>query len=269
MPWVKKYVAIKPLLTVFLLLFCVGEGDLEISKHLETIDKKSTSFFYAVSGGLNHGLAINKTGELWSWGRGRFGRLGHGSVSADKYRPTKINHPDSAKNWKEISGGGAHTLAITETGELYAWGNNHYGQLGDGITGDKNTPTRIGNAINWKKISAGNVHNLAITETGELYAWGGNDYGELGDGTTANKDRPAKIGNAKKWKKISAGNLHSLAITETGELYAWGGNGYGQLGNGTTANKDRPIKINYPDSAKNWKEISGGGCPYPGDYRNW
>ena len=84
-----------------------------------------------------------------------------------------------------LSGGSTHNLAINAAGELYAWGNNGFGRLGDGTNTDKNSPVKIGTATNWSQVAAGNNHSLAINTAGELYAWGDNTSGQLGDGTTA------------------------------------------------------------------------------------
>ena len=90
---------------------------------------------------------------------------------------------------------GNHNLAITAGGELYAWGRNDFGQVGDGTTTDRTAPTRIGSAANWAEISAQETHSLALTTSGELYAWGWNITGQLGDGTTVDQTTPVKIAN--------------------------------------------------------------------------
>jgi len=163
--------------------------------------------------------------------------------------------PVPEDGFKSISAGNNHTVAITATGELWAWGGNHQGQLGDGTTTNRNTPTRIGNATNWSSVSAGNHYTVAIAD-GELWAWGSNAQGQLGDGTITNRNIPTRIGNATNWYSISAGNMHTVAITESGELWAWGYNGQGRLGDGTTTNRRSPTRIG--GSAANWRSVSAG-----------
>ena len=99
----------------------------------------------------------------------------------------------STMRWESISAGSNHSLAVRNNGELYAWGQNSSGQLGDGSTTNRNTPTRIGTAADWKSVSAGTMISMAINTKGELYAWGNNTIGQLGDGSTTRRLSPVKI----------------------------------------------------------------------------
>ena len=152
-----------------------------------------------------------------------------------------------------LSSGGNHNLVINPAGELYAWGRNHYRQLGDGTTTAQNSPVKIssiGTASNWVKIAAGYAHCLAINADGELYVWGRNGSGQLGDGTTSRRSSPIKIGTGAStetnWVSVAVGYEHSLAINAAGELYAWGSSHHGQVGDGKNLNQARPVKITVP-----------------------
>ena len=92
--------------------------------------------------GPYHSLAISKEGQLYTWGRNYYGELGHGTSGTknNKNIPTRIG---TATNWKSIAAGGEHSLAINEAGELYAWGLNDFGHLGDGSRINKNKPKTI------------------------------------------------------------------------------------------------------------------------------
>ncbi|WP_149244295.1 T9SS type A sorting domain-containing protein [Dyadobacter sp. 32] len=147
----------------------------------------------------------------------------------------------------------SHTLGIKNDGTLWAWGYNNNGQLGDGTTTDKNSPTQIGSATNWAKLSTGYDHSLGITADGKLWAWGSNTFGQLGDGTQVDKTIPTQIGTATNWVSISTGSYSSLAITTEGKLFAWGRNSSGQLGDGTQADKTTPTRVG---SATNWVSVS-------------
>ena len=167
--------------------------------------------------------------------------------------------------WTQIASGNFHVLAINDAGELYAWGHNNVGQLGNGENGpgfpggflqnskDKNTPQRIGSGTDWNIVAAGNYHSLALKNDGTLYTWGHNSSGQLGNGLTADTNRPAQVGT-DTWKAVAAGENYSLALRSDGSLYAWGANGNGRLGDGTTVRRTTPTQI----GTDVWKAVAAG-----------
>ena len=149
----------------------------------------------------------------------------------------------------------SHSFGIKDNGTLWAWGNNTYGQLGNGTTIGRNIPVKIGTASNWVNVYAGQYHSLGITNDGKLWAWGNNANGELGDSTTIGETSPVQIGKNKNWVFASAGSGFSLGITNDGKLWAWGKNDEGQLGDGTTADKTSPVQIGNNNT---WVSVSAG-----------
>ena len=135
--------------------------------------------------------------------------------------------------------GDGHFLALANAADLFAWGSNSSGQLGDGTTTSRATPAKVifpPSVTSITQIAAGFAHSLAFTNDG-LYSWGHNSQGDLGDGTTANRALPVKVQlpASVTWiSSLSAGFMDSFAVTNDG-LYAWGYNFFGQLGDGTTA----------------------------------
>ena len=125
-----------------------------------------------------------------------------------------------------VSQGDGFSAAITEDGSLYTWGENNYGQLGNGTTEKSSEPVKIMDHAVY--VSLGYRHSAAITEDGSLYTWGYNGFYQLGDGGKENSSVPIKIFDNVIY--VSLGENHSAAITADGSLYTWGYNGQGQLG---------------------------------------
>jgi alpha-tubulin suppressor-like RCC1 family protein len=202
--------------------------------------------FQKVSDGEAHTLAIDVSGRLWSWGYNYSGQLGDGTES-DKKSPVQIM-PD--KIFQEISAGsveyGGYSLAIDDSGNLWAWGYNGYGQLGFDSLSSISSPIMINKGLKFKTLSTGKGHTLVIDQTGDLWACGDNSSGQLGNGTISYDNKYLhRIESNLKFKTVSARDEYSLAIDESGTIWAWGDNSYGQLGDGT-AWSEVPICINNP-----------------------
>jgi alpha-tubulin suppressor-like RCC1 family protein len=225
----------------------------------------------SVSAGSSHSLAVTSQGRMYAWGLNGSGQLGDGT-SNNRSTPTLINVPSlqSGETIAQVTAGYYHSLAVTTQGRVYAWGYNGDGQLGDGTTTRRTTPTLInvpslqsGETI--AQVTAGDVHSLAVTTQGRVYAWGYNSEGQLGDGTTTRRTTPTLINvpnlqSGETIAQVTAGYDHSLAVTTQGRVYAWGNNGSGQLGDGTSNNRSTPTLINVPNlqSGESMAHISAG-----------
>ena len=154
-----------------------------------------------------------------------------------------------------LSAGGSHSCLILDDDSLECWGNNANGQLGDGSTTDRRTPTEVdlGTDRTAKAISAGHQHTCAILDDDSLACWGSNNHERLGlgSGDTSNRTSPTTVdlgdddmGNAHTAKAVSLGNSHTCAILGNGDLNCWGFNGSGRLGDGTATDRDIPHFVN-------------------------
>jgi len=208
-----------------------------------------------ISAGHNFSLAIKNNGTLWAWGYNIYSQLGNGNTTSQS-SPVQIG---TATDWQSISAApgktGGHSLAIKTNGTLWAWGNNYYGQLGDGSLSNRNRPVQIGTATNWNAICAGSSYSVAIKVTGTLWAWGYNIFSQLGDGTTVDKTEPTQIGTATNWKSINSGYTHNLGIKTDGTLWAWGGGLDGKLGFGNQSTVATPTQVG---TDSNWAKTIAG-----------
>jgi alpha-tubulin suppressor-like RCC1 family protein len=178
----------------------------------------------------------------------------NGCESARTEIVVTINASPTAGCWALIQSCNIHTLAIAQNGTLWGWGDNQYGQLGDGTYVDKNIPTQIGTESNWAALGLGEYHSLAIKSNGTLWAWGDNQFGALGNGTFVSTNTPIQVGTDTDWLKIQKTSYQSHAIKSNGTLWAWGLNNFGQLGDGTTVNKNIPTQI----GTSTWDQVFGG-----------
>lgn len=200
----------------------------------------------------NHTLGISSSNGLYGWGDNLYGQI-YQQINSPVRTSYRIPNPIlGGSQWSKVAAGSRHSLAINSVGELYAWGSNSNGQLGDGTVISKGVPTRIGSESNWIEVSAGEKSSYAINSNYELYAWGSNDFGQLGDGSYTSRLLPVKIN--LNCKQISAGYWHVLALDTFGQLYGWGRNSDGQIGDGTIITKPTPTAI----ISTLWSKISAG-----------
>ena len=167
-----------------------------------------------LSAGNDYTLAVNNQGKLLGWGR---------PISTGSAKPITV---PIAKPVRKVFAGPTHAFAVDADGALWAWGNNAIGQLGDGTTGSRAAPVRVGSGF--VNISSNLSHTLGVKQDGSLWAWGSSGDGRLGDGSGDDQFSPAYIGD--DIGAVAAGALHSMALTTTGRLWVWGSNRSGQLG---------------------------------------
>jgi len=158
-----------------------------------------------------------------------------------------------------LAAGFGHNLALNTDGNLWAWGYNESGQLGNGTNINRSTPIHIGTSNDWAAVATGDAHSIALKTDGSLWSWGFNRESQLGDGMNTNRNVPARIGTDNDWALVTAGVFHTTALKTDGSLWAWGNNADGQLGNGTNDNRLSPGRVG---SDNNWATLVAG------DYHN-
>jgi len=208
-----------------------------------------------VSAGDSHMAAVKTIGELWVWGNNLSNRLGDGTA-VGKCSP--VREICSATDWCQVSAGVSNTAAIKTSGQMWAWGFNSCGRLGDGTTVTRCSPVReICSATDWCQVSSAGYHAAAIKTNGQLWAWGRNSNGVLGVGTTVQSCSPVReISSAMNWCQVSVGFLHTAAVKTSSQIWTWGDNRCGRLGDGTTTDRCSPVRERC--SATDWCQVSAG-----------
>ena len=201
----------------------------------------------AISAGFDHTCAILDDDSLVCWGYNSSGQLGDGSTIL-RERPVPVLLPKG--RWvQKISVGYKYTCAIFDDHSLYCWGNNFYGQLGNGGRRARHRPTLVKLESGKKAISlsAGDIHTCALLEDKSLACWGSNLNGRLGDGSTQNSHTPVtvKLPPERKAASVSVGDNHSCAILDDDTISCWGENMNGQLGNSGTSEEHTPSPVDW------------------------
>jgi alpha-tubulin suppressor-like RCC1 family protein len=202
----------------------------------------------AAAVGVEHSVVLAADGTLWSWGANDFGQLG--VLTAEHCMTSRGSIPCSVAPVKiagltrvrAIAAGRDHTLALTETGTVWAWGVNYSGQVG----ADSNnrcsarvpdqpayecarTPVQVISLDGVRLIAAGDSHSLALKEDGSVWVWGSNVYRQLGTSTIERctngipcRRSPTAVAGINNTRVITAGGIRSLAIQVDGSVWSWG-----------------------------------------------
>lgn len=195
-----------------------------------------------VEAGGTFSCAITGGGAVKCWGSNNFGQLGDGT-GVDSLQPVTVTGLGSGV--KDLSVNHSHACVVTTSGAARCWGNNQYGNLGDGTTTNRLAPVTVsGMGSGVAKISAGGSQTCAVTTGGAARCWGNNHAGRLGDGTTTNRTTPVAVsGLSSGVRDIVAGGTHACAVLTSGAARCWGWNEHGQLGDGSTTNRSRPVAV--------------------------
>lgn len=218
----------------------VGDGT-TVANRLAPVPIPSPAGVTAIGVGDDHSLAV-AGGVVYAWGRNTNGQVGDGTT-IDRRSPTAIAVPGPSPVIA-VTGGASHSLALRADGTVWAWGENTFGQLGDGTYTQRTTPVQVSNLAGVTAIASGFSHNLALTGNGTIWAWGRNDAGggPLGNGTTTTSNLPVQVLYLTTVRAIAADGYFSLAATADGSVWAWGSNSAGQLGD-SGANRSTPTPI--------------------------
>ncbi|XP_011504907.1 PREDICTED: secretion-regulating guanine nucleotide exchange factor [Ceratosolen solmsi marchali] len=231
----------------------LGLNSITIGTKIEKpLKLKLNSAVKGISMGLRHSAFITRDSRLFVSGAATKGQLGinvHGVRFSDSFSEVSDLQPV-----KHVSCGQHYTAVITATNEVFAWGDNKYGQLGIDPSLHKRTlrPIKIENIDGCNKIYCGWTHSIILTNDKKVLCWGRNSYGQLG--------RSKSTSTTEFWKpkaalasitinQLSVGSEHNIALADDGSILSWGWNEHGNCGNGSTNDIFVPTKVNVPNGS--------------------
>jgi alpha-tubulin suppressor-like RCC1 family protein len=242
----------------------LGDGDLPLDlcaitepcSHVPALVDTSAiageTTFTQIDVGFAHTCGLTGQGVPYCWGRDDDGELGNGGASLDTDAPSPVDTaPLGGKVFKRLVAATYHTCGLTADGDVYCWGDDSAGQVGDGgVSTDSQVPapidlTPVTGEKAFIELEANALHVCGITGEGVSYCWGRDADGQLGDGPGSPDDcagtpcsqspllvDTAPVTSEKSYVQLTAGSSYACGLTGDGEAYCWGANYYGALGDG-------------------------------------
>lgn len=237
-------------------------------------DSVPETAFTQVAGGGNSAFALDDQGQAFAWGYNYNGQLGDGTVNQGVPSNRPVPGPVTMPAGVTFTALGNGSIALGSDGNVYAWGENTYGQVGDGTTVDRPTPVPVSRAnvpagVTFTSVSkeeSSSQYAIALGSDGLAYAWGDNAQGVLGDGTTTSRAEPGPVSMANvpagvTFTAVSAGSESAYALGSDGLIYSWGGNAAGALGDGTTGagrSEPGPVSMATMPAGVTFTDVAGG-----------
>lgn len=235
----------------------IGDGALVERAVPTPVAQLAVGSVIEIATGIGHACALIDSGEVRCWGGGAQGQLGHGRPSMRSV-PMDVRIQDG----ELVTGlalGSMHACAVTVSGGMQCWGDNFYGQLGDGTTRAHRLPAPVGGVFAHDGVSAGESFTCSLaTDASQqrgAYCWGGGSLSQLGNGGYDTKVVPTPVLDSADMLSLSSRTSSTCAILSGGRAKCWGWNGYGQLGLAGGSNVSRP---DYPNNLSDLSVMSMG-----------
>ncbi len=212
----------------------------------EPLRLPGSQFWVEVSAGHDHTCALTSDGSAWCWGDNVTGHLGSGDTFNKSFQPVRVA---SDITFTTIVAGYYQSCALALSGQMYCWGRNDQGQIGDGSNVNRFTPVPVSGDLTFRALGGGDAFMCGITTGGSAWCWGSNRSGEIGDPSLPNQVTPVQVDGLPELRKIyGAGGAFTLpsapayacGLTANGEAWCWGGAIRGGLWGGAT---DGPVRI--------------------------
>jgi alpha-tubulin suppressor-like RCC1 family protein len=225
----------------------VGDGPADQSFKNTPVAVAADLSFTSVAAGSNHACGLDATGQALCWGWDLSGQVGDGPPDQEnKYAPIEVAGDLS---FTSLVAGSMHTCGLDGTGKAWCWGNDTYGQVGDGPAdqGNKYAPIRVAGDLSFTSLAAGSMHTCGLDRTGNAWCWGDDASGQVGDGPAdqAQKPSPVAVAGGVVFSSLTAGGSHTCGVDATDQAWCWGRDEDGQIGDGPAdqGNENAPVAV--------------------------
>lgn len=187
-----------------------------------------------------HACGLTGGGQVWCWGKNRYGQLGDNSTS-DRTVPVTAGGSGFTKLF---TGMAPRTCALQGNGDAFCWGASPYGHNDPGTT-IRTAPTKVVSAPAFTTLALAQTVSCGLDASGAAFCWGSEGNGELGDGdnTVHLRDLPHAVAGGHQFTALAGGDAHFCGLKADGSAWCWGRNTSGQLGDGTTAERNAPVAV--------------------------
>ncbi len=217
----------------------IAAGGLTASAHLAVLAPS----IVLLSAGADYSCLTLPLGRGYCWGRDDIGQLA-AAASATCFDTASTSEVPCALSpirmsgnvrWTALSAGGSVACGLNTAGSAFCWGDNSFGEIGNGGGGGGSTPSQVSGALTFTSIAAGDLHVCGVATGSRIFCWGDDDFGQLGDSGIVNSTTPIpaeSAGAVMSFVSVTAGFAHTCALKASGAAYCWGNNVAGQLGIG-------------------------------------
>lgn len=211
----------------------------------------STESVKQITSGRRHTCAVDFNDKAYCWGNNDYGQLGNNSTNSSSM-PVAVSQGNMpAGQVKQLISSYSHTCAIASNDNVYCWGINSSGQIGNNSTTNSLTPATVSQGVMpvgvIKQLAVGSRQTCVIASDNKVYCWGDNGEGQLGNGSNTDSLIPVLVSlgamPAGAVKQITSSGASVCAIASDDKGYCWGYNDYGELGNNTYVPSNLPVAV--------------------------
>lgn len=217
-------------------------GDGTGTTHLRPVPVAGGHRFREVDAGDFHSCAVSYPDRhAYCWGYNADGESGDGTTTNPHLTPVAVS---GGHEFRQVRAGGRHTCGVTTSREAFCWGENLYGEIGDGSEGvPRIIPTLVAGGRRFVQVDVGISHSCGVTPHDRAFCWGYGGNGQVGDGGSTRRLTPVAVAGGLSFERVSAGDHHTCGETTSNRTYCWGDNDGGQLGDRTKITRLTPVAV--------------------------